>query len=61
MHKIIIPAKHEIIFQTFATHQIKMQVLSSVRVPVWIKINNFMPQIRKEALKNVERNQNGNV
>lgn len=59
MNKILILAKHEIMMvQMLATNQIKLQVLNSVRVPVWLKINNFMPQIRKQVL---ERNKNGDV
>lgn len=59
MNKILILAKHEIMMvQTLAPDKIKMRVLKFVRVPVWIKINNFMPQIRKQVL---ERNKNGDV
>lgn len=59
MNKILILAKHEIMMvQMLATNQIKLQVLNSVRVPVWLKINNFIPQIRKQVL---ERNKNGDV
>lgn len=59
MNKILILAKHEIIMvQTPAANKIRIRVLKFVRVPVWIKINNFMPQIRKQVL---ERNKNGDV
>lgn len=59
MNKILILAKHEIMMvQTLAADKIKIRVLNFVRVAVWIKINNLIPQIRKQVL---ERNKNGDV